>query len=98
MKKETDTCRAFYLVQTIETFEGDERNFFTVTKLFSNLKDAEDYFNEQDQEFRRNHASTNDDLETEYDFEWDNHSDNLHEYWWNGTSHRRSEIKVIMPK
>ena len=97
MKKETDTCRAHYLVLTIVTFEGAEWKFFTDTKLFSNIKDAENYFDEQDMEFCRDHATTNEALETEYDFEEENHDDYLHEYWWNG-SHRRSEIKVIMPK
>lgn len=98
MEKGTNAFCVLYLVLTIETFGGDEWKFFTDTKLFSNINDAENYFNEQDQEFCRDHATINEVLETEYDFQEEKHDDYLHEYWWNGSSHRRSEIMAIMPK
>lgn len=87
-----------YLVLTTEVFAGDEQCFFTDTKLFTMRKDAENYFNEQDQEFCRDHTTTDEEGETEYDFEEEDHDTDLHEYWWHQTSHHRSEIIELMPR
>lgn len=87
-----------YLVLTQEVFAGDEGRFFTDTKLFTMRQDAENYFNEQDQEFCRLQATTDEDGETVYPWEDEAHDTDLHEYWYHGTSHHRSEIITLNAK